>query len=73
MNHAKPRYRVKEAFDLLGLAHSVGYLRIAAGELRATKDGRRSFITAEELDRYVAGRPRAASAPDLVIVKTDVG
>lgn len=72
MNHAKPRYRLTEAFSLLGLSRSMGYVRIAAGELQAVKDGRRSFITAEEIDRYVAGAPRAAAqAPELSIIKAD--
>lgn len=71
MNHAKPRYRLNEAFNLLGLSRSMGYVRIAAGDLQAVKDGRRSFITAEEMDRYVAGKPRAAAqAPELSIVST---
>jgi hypothetical protein len=72
MNHAKPRYRLHEAFDLLGLARSVGYVRMREGKLRAVYDGRRAYITADEIDRYVAGRPHAtAQAPELSIISTD--
>jgi hypothetical protein len=74
VNHAKPRYRLKEAFDLLGLAHSVGYQRMKEGSLLTVKDGRRVYVLAKEIDRYVAGGDRAAAQPpDLAIVKTDAG
>lgn len=53
MIHTKPRYRIDEAFKLLGLARSEGYKRVKEGKLRAQKDGRRSYITADEIDRYV--------------------
>lgn len=53
MIHTKPRYRIDEAFKLLGLARSEGYRRVKEGRLRSQKDGRRSYVTADEIDRYV--------------------
>jgi hypothetical protein len=52
--HRKPRYPLRDGFRLLGLPRSTGYLKIQSGQLRVQKDGRRAFITAEEIDRYVA-------------------
>jgi excisionase family DNA binding protein len=52
--HTKPRYPVKEAFDMLGLSNATGYRRVREGLLRIVKDGARSFITAAELERYLA-------------------
>lgn len=62
MRHAKPRYRLHEALELLGLARSTAYTLIAAGELKPHKDGRRTFISAAEIDRYVLARDRAAAS-----------
>lgn len=59
MNHTKPRYPLVEGFALLGLPRSSGYQRIKQGELHPQKDGRRSYLTAAEIDRYVAARDRA--------------
>lgn len=53
MHHCKPRYPAEEAFQLLGTPRSTGYVAIKKGRLKIQKDGRRSFITAEEIDRYV--------------------
>ena len=70
MRHNKPRYRLTEAFELLGLPRSSGYERIRSGALRLQKDGRRSYISAAEIDRYVRSRDassrtseQAATAP----------
>ncbi len=52
MQHLKPRYPLEEAFELLGLSRAVGYLRIKEGSLKTKVDGRRTFITADEVDRY---------------------
>lgn len=56
MRHNKPRYILPEAFFLLGLPRSSGYERIKTGALRIHKDGRRSYISAAEIDRYVRAR-----------------
>lgn len=53
MHHTKPRYHVEEAFELLGLPRSSGYERIRQGALRTQRDGRRCYVTADEIDRYV--------------------
>jgi hypothetical protein len=72
VNHLKPRYRLKEAFDLLGLAHSVGHERVKQGSLLTVRDGRRVYVLSTEIDRYVGGGDRAAAQPpDLAIVKAD--
>jgi hypothetical protein len=55
MIHTKPRYPVHEGLALIGLPRSSGYVRLKQGMLRVQKDGRRSYITAEEIDRYVRG------------------
>lgn len=53
MQHLKPRYPLSEAFALLGFSRAWGFRQIKDGRLRAQKDGRRSYITAGEIDRYV--------------------
>jgi hypothetical protein len=62
MRHTKPRYRLSEAFALLGLPRSSGYERIKLKVLRPQKDGRRTYISAAEIDRYVRDRDRDASS-----------
>lgn len=65
MIHTKPRYRPKEAADLLGLSRTEFYRRLREGKLRSQKDGRRSYVTADEIDRYVrdGGAPPASEEP----------
>jgi hypothetical protein len=53
MQHSKPRYPLTEGFALLGLPRSSGYERIRQGKLKPQKDGRRIYLTAKEIDRYV--------------------
>jgi excisionase family DNA binding protein len=48
------RFDINEAARILRLSRATLYERIRAGQLRVQKDGRRSFITAAELQRYVA-------------------
>jgi hypothetical protein len=71
MQHSKPRYTLVEAFKLLGISRSKGYLRINEGRLVPTYDGEKPYLTAEEIDRYagqshppidyqIKARPRAA-------------
>ncbi len=52
MQHTKPRYPLAEAFKLLGLSRSKGYLRIKSDNLRTVTDGDRQYVTAAEIDRY---------------------
>lgn len=60
MHHTKPRYPLHEAFALIGLPRSSGYVRIKQGLLKAHKDGRRAYIAATEIDRYVAAQSQPA-------------
>lgn len=53
MEYSKPRYTVAEARALLGLGHSALYQRIKAKKLVIQKDGRRTFVTSDELKRYI--------------------
>jgi excisionase family DNA binding protein len=54
------RYTLDQAARIVGLTRSVLYLRINAGEIAVHKDGRRVFVTATELDRYVTTKAGAA-------------
>jgi excisionase family DNA binding protein len=47
------RYSLREVERLLGLSRSTLYARIADGKLTIQKDGRRTFVLASELDRYL--------------------
>lgn len=47
------RFTVEETLQLLKLSRSAIYQRIAAGALRTTKDGARTFITRGEIERYL--------------------
>jgi excisionase family DNA binding protein len=59
MTHSKPRYSIPEAAALLGLSRATIYVRERAGRLTLHRDGSRTFIAADEIDRYLA----ACSAP----------
>ena len=48
------RFDIPEATRILRLSRATLYERIRAGLIKTQKDGRRSYITAEELQRYVA-------------------
>jgi len=60
--HSKFRYVASEAFRMLDLRRSVGYQRIKQGRLRAQKDGRHLYISAAEIDRYIANDPAPTRA-----------
>jgi len=47
------RYSLREVEKLLGLSRSTLYTRIAEGKLVIQKDGRRTFVCATELARYL--------------------
>jgi hypothetical protein len=64
MEHTKPRYPLAEAFKLLGLSRSKGYLRVRDGQLNVTYDGDTPYVTSEEIDRYAAlPHPKVNYAP----------
>jgi hypothetical protein len=46
-------YPIREAFALAGLRLTRGYQEVAAGRLRIVRNGRRSFIRASEIQRYI--------------------
>jgi excisionase family DNA binding protein len=47
------RLEIPEAAQALRISRALLYRRIRSGEITAQKDGKRSFITAAELRRYV--------------------
>jgi hypothetical protein len=47
------RLSLADSFRLLGFSQAHGYRRIAEGKLRTQRDGRRTFVTRQELQRYV--------------------
>ncbi len=46
-------YPIREAFTLAGLRLTRGYQEVAAGRLKIVRNGRRSFIRASEIQRYI--------------------
>ncbi len=58
LTHGRPRRRllpVDEACaELGGASRNTFYRLVARGDLALVKIGRRSFVTADEMDRYVA-------------------
>ena len=47
------RFDTEEAAAILGMSRAQLYKRIKSGALRRQKDGTRTYITREELERYV--------------------
>lgn len=47
-------FPVREAFGFAGLRPTKGYAEIAAGRLKVIKNGRRTFVRASEIARYIA-------------------
>ena len=50
------RFDITEAARILRMSRATLYERIRVGELKAQKDGRRSYITATELQRYISAK-----------------
>jgi excisionase family DNA binding protein len=50
------RFEITEAARILRLSRATLYERIRDGELKVQKDGRRSYITAVELQRYISSK-----------------
>lgn len=48
------RFEITEAAKILRMSRATLYERIRAGEIKAQRDGRRRYVTATELQRYVA-------------------
>jgi len=47
------RFEISEVAKILRLSRATLYQRIRDGRIRIHKDGRRTFVTVEELQRYV--------------------
>jgi excisionase family DNA binding protein len=50
------RFEISEVAHILRLSRATLYERIRDGQIKTQKDGRRSFVTATELHRYVAAK-----------------
>jgi excisionase family DNA binding protein len=50
------RFEIIEAARILRMSRATLYDRIRDGDIRAQKDGRRRYITAAELNRYIASK-----------------
>lgn len=50
------RFEISEAARILRLSRSTLYERIRAGQISAQRDGRRRYITAAELQRYISSK-----------------
>ena len=50
------RFEIIEAARILRMSRATLYERIRAGEIKAQEDGRRRYITASELQRYVLAK-----------------
>jgi excisionase family DNA binding protein len=50
------RFDIAEAARILKFSRATLYSRISSGAIRTQKDGRRTYITRGELERYVASR-----------------
>ena len=44
---------VLEAFSLAGMKSTKGYAEVSAGRLKVIRNGRRTFVLASELQRYI--------------------
>lgn len=53
-------YPIREAFTLAGLRLTRGYQEVAAGRLRIVRNGRRSFVRASEIQRYIDALPTSS-------------
>jgi hypothetical protein len=51
---SKPRYAVPESLVLLGISRGLLFQRIEQGALSVVRDGRRIFLTDDEIRRYCA-------------------
>jgi hypothetical protein len=62
MNAIDRLYPIRDAFTLAGLRLTRGYQEVAAGRLAIVRNGRRSFVRASEIQRYIDAL--SASADD---------
>jgi hypothetical protein len=52
---------VAEAFELAGMRRTKGYAEVTAGRLAIVRNGRRTFIRASEVQRYIDSLDQASS------------
>lgn len=52
--HTKPVYELNEGFELLRIGRSHGFKEIKVGRLKVIKNGKRTLITAQAIDDYIA-------------------
>ena len=52
----QPRFDITEASRILRMSRASLYERVRLGQIKTQKDGRRSYITAVELQRYVESK-----------------
>lgn len=50
------RFDITETARILRMSRATLYERIRLGEIKTQKDGRRSYVTAVELHRYVSSK-----------------
>jgi hypothetical protein len=60
MNAIDRLYPIRDAFTLAGLRLTRGYQEVSAGRLAIVRNGRRSFVRASEIQRYIDALSQAA-------------
>ena len=50
------RFEIVEAARILRMSRATLYERIRAGQITAQRDGRRRYVTAVELQRYITSK-----------------
>ncbi|MGL5362986.1 MAG: hypothetical protein ACRDBH_08905 [Bosea sp. (in: a-proteobacteria)] len=53
MNKIDRLHPIREGFALAGLRTTRGYAEIAAGRLKVIRNGRRTYVRASEIARYI--------------------
>jgi excisionase family DNA binding protein len=59
----RPTLTVDEFCALIPMGRSTFYKAVAAGDLTPRKYGKRTFITQEEMKRFIANMPRQTAVP----------
>jgi len=54
------RASLRQAAEILGISYGFIYRKVLAGELQAHRDGKKSFVTCDELRRYVTHKEQTA-------------
>ena len=52
---------IRDGFALAGLRTTRGYAEIAAGRLKVIRNGRRTYVRASEVERYISALEAAGS------------